>query len=317
MVTETEVWSVRVSGWSASSVDRACSHRRRHCRARPRLRRRGLAHLRGRGGIEAVAEALLGTGASIRSRALVGSHATRYTVPKKTTIARAPCVATRREPKNATMTAMYPQPRPGVLDIQAYVPGKSSAPGVANVFKLSSNETPLGPSPQRDRRLQVGRQASGRLSRRLGKRTARSDRAGLRARSGAHRLRRRLRRFAQSLGARLSRRRRRGDPHDARLSGLSDRNARQRSPACGRAGEGLTADVDAILGGRDQEDQNRLSWPIRTIRPERTFRSTKSSGCTGTFRATCCWCSTQPTPSMSGATTTNPASNSSPPTRTW
>jgi len=46
------------------------------------------------------------------------------------------------------MTAMRPQPRPGVLDIQAYVPGKSSAPGVAKVFKLSSNETPLGPSPK-------------------------------------------------------------------------------------------------------------------------------------------------------------------------
>ncbi|HKS63257.1 MAG TPA: histidinol-phosphate transaminase, partial [Xanthobacteraceae bacterium] len=41
-----------------------------------------------------------------------------------------------------------PQPRPGVLNIQAYVPGKSSAPGVAKVFKLSSNETPLGASPQ-------------------------------------------------------------------------------------------------------------------------------------------------------------------------
>ena len=41
-----------------------------------------------------------------------------------------------------------PQPRPGVLDIEAYVPGKSSAPGVAKVFKLSSNETPLGASPQ-------------------------------------------------------------------------------------------------------------------------------------------------------------------------
>ena len=40
-----------------------------------------------------------------------------------------------------------PQPRPGVLQIQAYVPGKSSAPGAAKVFKLSSNETPLGPSP--------------------------------------------------------------------------------------------------------------------------------------------------------------------------
>ncbi len=46
------------------------------------------------------------------------------------------------------MTAVRPQPRPGVLNIQAYVPGKSSAPGVAKVFKLSSNETPLGPSPQ-------------------------------------------------------------------------------------------------------------------------------------------------------------------------
>src|SRR5262252_3460069 len=41
-----------------------------------------------------------------------------------------------------------PTPRPGVMAIQAYVPGKSSAPGVAQVYKLSSNETPLGPSPR-------------------------------------------------------------------------------------------------------------------------------------------------------------------------
>jgi histidinol-phosphate aminotransferase len=44
------------------------------------------------------------------------------------------------------MTANRPQPRPGVLDIAPYVPGKSTAPGVAKIFKLSSNETPLGPS---------------------------------------------------------------------------------------------------------------------------------------------------------------------------
>jgi histidinol-phosphate aminotransferase len=44
------------------------------------------------------------------------------------------------------MTANRPQPRPGVLEIAPYVPGKSTAPGVAKVFKLSSNETPLGPS---------------------------------------------------------------------------------------------------------------------------------------------------------------------------
>ena len=46
------------------------------------------------------------------------------------------------------MTAKRPQPRPGVLDIEAYSPGKSAAPGVARVYKLSSNETPLGPSPK-------------------------------------------------------------------------------------------------------------------------------------------------------------------------
>ena len=44
------------------------------------------------------------------------------------------------------MTVNRPQPRPGVLTIAPYVPGKSSASGVAKVFKLSSNETPLGPS---------------------------------------------------------------------------------------------------------------------------------------------------------------------------
>src|SRR5438128_11851382 len=41
-----------------------------------------------------------------------------------------------------------PQPRPGVLAIDPYVPGRSTAPGVARVIKLSSNETPLGPSPK-------------------------------------------------------------------------------------------------------------------------------------------------------------------------
>jgi histidinol-phosphate aminotransferase len=40
-----------------------------------------------------------------------------------------------------------PEPRPGVLKIAPYVPGKSEAPGAAKVFKLSSNESPLGPSP--------------------------------------------------------------------------------------------------------------------------------------------------------------------------
>lgn len=41
-----------------------------------------------------------------------------------------------------------PAPRAGILDIAAYVPGKEHAAGVAKVYKLSSNETPLGPSPK-------------------------------------------------------------------------------------------------------------------------------------------------------------------------
>ena len=40
-----------------------------------------------------------------------------------------------------------PEPRPGVLAIDTYVPGKSGRPGGGKVHKLSSNETPLGPSP--------------------------------------------------------------------------------------------------------------------------------------------------------------------------
>jgi histidinol-phosphate aminotransferase len=41
-----------------------------------------------------------------------------------------------------------PEPRPGILDINAYVPGDSTVAGGREPIKLSSNETPLGPSPQ-------------------------------------------------------------------------------------------------------------------------------------------------------------------------
>ena len=54
-----------------------------------------------------------------------------------------------------------PQPKPGIMDIAAYVPGKSSAPaGVAKVHKLSSNENPLGASPAA---IEAVREVAGRL----------------------------------------------------------------------------------------------------------------------------------------------------------
>ena len=40
-----------------------------------------------------------------------------------------------------------PQPRPGIMDIKAYVGGESALTGVSRVLKLSSNEGALGPSP--------------------------------------------------------------------------------------------------------------------------------------------------------------------------
>jgi len=42
----------------------------------------------------------------------------------------------------------FPQPKPGILDIEAYVGGESKLAGVDRVIKLSSNEGALGPSPK-------------------------------------------------------------------------------------------------------------------------------------------------------------------------
>src|SRR5579862_4533957 len=71
MVTETEVWSMRVSGWSAAAVDALAALA--DVIAVPDRAFDGAALLISveRGGIGAVADALLGTGVSIRSRALV------------------------------------------------------------------------------------------------------------------------------------------------------------------------------------------------------------------------------------------------------
>lgn len=45
------------------------------------------------------------------------------------------------------MATIAPVPRPGILDIDLYVPGESHLPGGIKPIKLSSNETPLGASP--------------------------------------------------------------------------------------------------------------------------------------------------------------------------
>jgi chorismate mutase len=80
MVTEVEVWSVRVSGWSAAAVNAIAPFA--ELIAVPDRAFDGAALLISiaKGGIDAASDALVKTGASIRSAALVGSHARRYTV---------------------------------------------------------------------------------------------------------------------------------------------------------------------------------------------------------------------------------------------
>jgi histidinol-phosphate aminotransferase len=43
---------------------------------------------------------------------------------------------------------MSPTPKPGILEVSLYVGGRAAVPGVAKVFKLSANESPVGPSPK-------------------------------------------------------------------------------------------------------------------------------------------------------------------------
>ncbi len=54
------------------------------------------------------------------------------------------------------------KPRPGVLAVDPYVPGRSKLAGAGPVIKLSSNETPLGPSPHA---VKAFREAAGQLDR--------------------------------------------------------------------------------------------------------------------------------------------------------
>jgi chorismate mutase len=82
MVTEVETWSVRVSGWNAE-IARALSPLAEIV-AVPDTAFDGaalLVSITGAEGLEKIKLALIQAGASIRSTALVGSHATRYTLP--------------------------------------------------------------------------------------------------------------------------------------------------------------------------------------------------------------------------------------------
>ena len=164
IVTDVETWSVRVSGWGpavARSLDPSTE-----VIAVPDRAFDGAALLVSvpQGGIDVLDAALVNAGARCARRP--SSAATRPVIrsppkagpPAADRLSLESAMPSGDELPNALALAELdvvemsvserPQPRPGVLKIQAYVPGKSSAPGVAKVFKLSSNETPLGASPK-------------------------------------------------------------------------------------------------------------------------------------------------------------------------
>jgi chorismate mutase len=80
LVTDVETWSVRVAGWGPA-VARALDPSAEVI-AVPDRAFDGAALLVSvpKGGIDAITSVMVGAGASVRSKALVGSHATRYTV---------------------------------------------------------------------------------------------------------------------------------------------------------------------------------------------------------------------------------------------
>jgi hypothetical protein len=82
MVTEVEMWSLRVSGWGAGPARAVAALA--ETIAVPDSAFDGAALLvsvPSGGSLKDILAALVRAGASVRSTALVGSHATRYTVP--------------------------------------------------------------------------------------------------------------------------------------------------------------------------------------------------------------------------------------------
>ena len=232
-----------------------------------------------------------------------------------------PCQPTRelrrlrevRRYENAAGTqtmAARPEPRPGVMQIDAYVPGKSAASGVAKIHKLSSNETPLGPSPKAIEAIRAvdhlelypdgsATQLREAIAAKYG-----LDPARIVCGSGSDEL-------LSLIAARLCGAGRRGHLHGARLSGLPDRDPGRRRHARRGAGERTTrADVDAILAA--VTPRTKIVFLANPEQPDRhlsAVRRGQAPAC-GPAARTCCWCSTRPMPNMSAATTTRRASNS-------
>ena len=196
-----------------------------------------------------------------------------------------------------------PQPRPGVLAIDPYVPGKSKAPGVARVFKLSSNETPLGPSPKAvaayravGEHLQDYPDGDSTALREAIGRTFGLDPSRIVCGAGSDDL---LNLIADAYL-------RDGDEaihttHAFLVYPIAIRGSGATPIAA--AEKNYTADVDAMLAA--VSERTKVVFLANPNNPTgTTCRSTKSSGCIAVCRRMCCSCSMPRTPNTCAATTT-------------
>ena len=212
------------------------------------------------------------------------------------------------------MTANRPQPRPGVLDIAPYVPGKSTRAGRRQGVQALLQRDAAGAEPEGDRRLSRGRPSTWRIIR-----TAR--RRDLREAIGA-RVRARSRRIVCGAGSddllNLLARAYLADGDEAihtthgflvyPIATLGTGAKPVVAPE-----KNFTADVDAILAARDAAHQDRL--PRQPEQSDRHLSAVRRGQAPARRRCRrmCCWCSTRPMPNTCSATTTSPASSWSPP----
>ena len=200
-----------------------------------------------------------------------------------------------------------PPPRPEILAIDAYVPGKSGVDGVAKIHKLSSNESPLGPSPKAVEAFRAGRTISRSIPtarrRRLREASARRyglDPARILCGNGSDEcwpcwrmsFSPRRRRALQPIWVpRIPDR----DPGRGRRPGRREGDGPHRERRCA-ARQGRRQDADRVPRQSQQSDRHLSS-----------LFGGQAAACGAA--ADVCWCSTRPTPNMCSATITPPASN--------
>ena len=169
------------------------------------------------------------------------------------------------------------------------MPGKSRVPGAAKIHKLSSNKSPLGPSPKAidafracasDLALYPDGSVVG---------APRGDWSALRARSGANHLRQWVGRVAGVARACVSGSRRRRTLQRIWFSRISHLHSSGRRDAGRRERNGQDGECRRDARESERAHENRLSRQSRTTRPGLTSRSPRSSVCRWDCRRTRYW----------------------------